>query len=55
MHIPRSLTLAALLSLAASPVFAVTLGDVVAAAASGAPTPGWSTTCSMRWPNTAEK
>ncbi|AOE82958.1 DUF2780 domain-containing protein [Pseudomonas sp. TCU-HL1] len=33
MHIPRSLTLAALLSLAASPVFAVTLGDVVAAAA----------------------
>ncbi|MCO6058778.1 DUF2780 domain-containing protein [Pseudomonas sp. MOB-449] len=33
MHTPRSLTLAALLSLAASPVFAVTLGDVVAAAA----------------------
>ncbi|MDH4561109.1 DUF2780 domain-containing protein [Pseudomonas sp. BN411] len=33
MHIPRSLTLAALLSLAASPVFAVSLGDVVAAAA----------------------
>jgi hypothetical protein len=33
MHTPRSLTLAVLLSLAASPVFAVTLGDVVAAAA----------------------
>ncbi|NWL75777.1 hypothetical protein DM872_02820 [Pseudomonas taiwanensis] len=33
MHIPRSLTLAALLSLAASPVFAVTLGDVISAAA----------------------
>ncbi|MCY1215253.1 hypothetical protein D9M68_367680 [compost metagenome] len=33
MHIPRSLTLATLLSLAASPVFAVSLGDVVAAAA----------------------
>ncbi|BAN46183.1 DUF2780 domain-containing protein [Metapseudomonas resinovorans] len=33
MHSPRSLTLAVLLSLAASPVFAVTLGDVVAAAA----------------------
>ncbi|MDE3736485.1 MULTISPECIES: DUF2780 domain-containing protein [Pseudomonas] len=33
MHTSRSLTLAVLLSLAASPVFAVTLGDVVAAAA----------------------
>jgi hypothetical protein len=33
MHSPRSLTLAVLLSLAASPVFAVSLGDVVAAAA----------------------
>lgn len=33
MHTPRSLTLAVLLSLAASPVFAVSLGDVVAAAA----------------------
>ncbi|MDH4565093.1 DUF2780 domain-containing protein [Pseudomonas sp. BN414] len=33
MHISRSLTLAALLSLAASPVFAVTLGDVISAAA----------------------
>ncbi|MFZ6048433.1 DUF2780 domain-containing protein [Pseudomonas sp. CR3202] len=32
MHTPRSLTLAVLLSLAASPVFAVTLGDIVAAA-----------------------
>lgn len=33
MHTSRSLTLAVLLSLAASPVFAVSLGDVVAAAA----------------------
>ncbi|MRK22312.1 DUF2780 domain-containing protein [Pseudomonas sp. JG-B] len=33
MHISRSLTLATMLTLAASPVFAVTLGDVVAAAA----------------------
>ncbi len=37
MHTPRNLTLAVLLSLVASPVFAVTLGDIVAAtAASGA-------------------
>lgn len=39
MHTPRILTLATLLTLAASPVFAVTLSDVVsAAAASGAGT-----------------